>query len=224
MLVKKNNIKWLVLGGVLTVAFVVAGVCGLDKVLYPLMHRLDCNMWTISGSFWCSLAIIIGKIFSAKSWLIVSGVAVLCFFIYKAFKNEWDFRFAFVKIKNSYVFYIFLSVLCAAITTGVLKVLIGRSRPILFDALDQTFFKPGIFEHTFNSMPSGHSAISFAGFVMLGLLFPRVKWLMWCGATIVGLSRIYVGAHWPSDVVLGAFIGVLSALVVKSILRRINSK
>ena len=137
---QKSNVKWLLMALFLTGAFVVAGLCGLDKPLYQLIHRLDCNMWTISGSFLCSLAIILGKIFSVTSWLIVSGGAVLCFFIYKALTNERDFRFAFVKIKNSYVFYVFLSVLTATIVTGVLKVLIGRSSPVLFDALGQTFF------------------------------------------------------------------------------------
>lgn len=216
--------KWFWFAFIATAAFVVAGVCGLDKILYPMIHRLDCNQWTISGNFLCSFAIVLGKIFSTKSWLVVSGTAVVFFFIYKALTNGRDFRYAFVKIKNSYVFYVFLSVLSATIIAGILKVLIGRSRPVLFDALEQTFFEPWVFEHTFNSMPSGHSSASFAGFVMLALLFPRVKWLMWGCAIMVALSRIYVGAHWPSDIVLGAFIGTMCAICVKYELRRINSK
>ena len=164
------------------------------------------------------------KIFSVKMWLILSMLSVLFFFVYKAVRNEYDFRYAFVKIKNSYVFYVFCSVVLAITTTGILKVLIGRSRPIFFDAQGETFFKPGILDSFFNSMPSGHSATSFAGLVMLGMLFPKMKWFTWTLAIIIALSRVYVGAHWPSDVILGAFIGMVCADIVKSVLKKINSK
>ena len=157
-------------------------------------------------------------------WLLLSALSVLVFFIYKAITNENDFRYAFVKIKNSYVFYVFCSVVSAFLTTGILKVLIGRSRPVLFEALGNTYFVPGTFEHVFNSMPSGHTAVSFAGLVMIGMLFPRIKWATWTMAIIIGLSRIYVGAHWMSDVIFGAFVGMVCADIVKYVLKRINSK
>ena len=96
----------------------------------------------------------------------------------------------------------------AILTSGILKVLIGRSRPIIYEALDATFFVPGTFESVFNSMPSGHTAVSFAGLVMIGMLLSRIKWATWGLAIIISLSRVYIGAHWVGDVILGAFIGM----------------
>ncbi len=112
----------------------------------------------------------------------------------------------------------------AIMTTGILKFLIGRSRPVIYEALNATFFVPGTFETVFNSMPSGHTAVSFAALVMLGMLTPRIKWATWTLAIIIGISRVYVGAHWAGDVILGAFIGMLCADIVKSVLKKINSK
>lgn len=223
---KDNSLKWnwILIGALITLACVIAGLCGLDKILYTAIHRPDCNVWTISGSFLCSFFLLLGKIFGTKMWLIASGVGVLFFFIYKAIKNEYDFRYAFVKIKSSYIFYIFCSVLSAFLITGILKLFIGRSRPVLFDALGNTYFEPWVFDSVFNSMPSGHSATGFAGLVMIGMLFPRIKWATWTLAIIIGISRIYVGAHWPSDVILGAFIGMVCADITKSVLKKLNRK
>ena len=112
----------------------------------------------------------------------------------------------------------------AVTTTGILKVLIGRSRPIMYDALKTTIFVPGTYEYVFNSMPSGHTAVSFAGLVMIGMLFPKIKWATWTLAILIAVSRIYVGAHWAGDVIFGAFIGMVCADITKAILKKINSK
>lgn len=230
MFLKKDNTlkwNWILWGAVVTGLLVIAGIFGLDKVLHPLTRSTNCLslLWGADSSgILCAGAKLIGMIFSVKMWLILSALSVLVFFIYKAVTNENDFRYAFIKIKNSYVFYVFSSVMLAIATTGILKVLIGRSRPIMYEALGNTYFVHGSFNYVFNSMPSGHTAVSFAGLVMIGMLFPRIKWAMWTLATIIGLSRIYVGAHWTADVILGAFVGMLCADIVKYTLKRINSK
>ena len=227
MFIRKDNTlkwKWILFGTLITLMLVLACVFGGDKILYSVLHSPKCNPWTFGEGALCAIATIIGKIFSTKMWLAVSIISVFVFFIYKAVTNENDFRYAFIKIKNSYVFYVFSSVMLAIATTGILKVLIGRSRPIMYEALGNTYFVHGSFNYVFNSMPSGHTAVSFAGLVMIGMLFPRIKWATWTLATIIGLSRIYVGAHWTADVILGAFVGMLCADIVKYTLKRINSK
>ncbi len=216
--------KWIGYGALITLALVLIGVIGGDKLLYSFIHDPKCNPLVYVGTTLCSICMIIGKIFSVKMWLVFTTLSVIAFFVYKAITNENDFRYAFIKIKNSYVFYVFCSVVLAFLTTGILKVLIGRSRPIIYEALNTSVFVPGTYEHVFNSMPSGHTAVSFAGLVMLGMLFPKAKWATWTTAILIGFSRLYVGAHWFSDVIFGAFIGMVCADIVKATLKKINSK
>ena len=64
------------------------------------------------------------------------------------------------------------------------------------------------------SFPSGHTASSFAAAWVLSTVWPR-RWPLFFGlASGVGFSRIWVGVHYPGDVLSGAFFGVsLSELV-----------
>lgn len=223
---KDNTLKWnwIGIGAIITAVLVIAGLFGMDKILHQIIHAPECNPWIIGNGFLCACAVMLGKIFSTKVWLFGSLFIVIAFFFYKAFTNEKDFRYAFVKIKNSYAFYVFASVFSALIVTGVLKYFIGRPRPLLYDALEITTFQPMIWESVYNSMPSGHTAAAFSGLVMIGMLSPRIKWFTWTLAILIGVSRVYVGAHWVSDVVFGAFIGMVVADIVKWALKKINSK
>src|SRR4030095_15579774 len=61
------------------------------------------------------------------------------------------------------------------------------------------------------SFPSGHTASSFACAWVLSTYWPRRAPLFFTLASIVGLSRIYVGAHYPGDVLSGAIAGTAIA-------------
>lgn len=74
--------------------------------------------------------------------------------------------------------------------------------------------KPGSF-----SFPSGHSAAAFSGAALLSKGFPRGKGFFYTVAGLVAFSRIFLGAHYPGDVVSGGFIGGLLARGLSRLLR-----
>ena len=110
--------------------------------------------------------------------------------------------------------------LCTNVT---LKHLVARPRPWL----DVAGLIPLVAEHDPNSFPSGHTCAAFgAGMAWLNTL-PR-KWggAAAAAAVCMGLSRLYVGVHYPSDVLAGALVGSLCGLLacrlVKEYERRRN--
>ncbi|HII78943.1 MAG TPA: phosphatase PAP2 family protein [Methanosarcina sp.] len=62
------------------------------------------------------------------------------------------------------------------------------------------------------SMPSGHSLMSFASAVFLSPRAGKFKLLVWVFAVTISLSRIFIGVHFPSDVLAGALIGCMVGL------------
>jgi undecaprenyl-diphosphatase len=69
------------------------------------------------------------------------------------------------------------------------------------------------------SMPSGHAWIAFASAVVLGGLAPRLRPWMLGLACLIALSRVYLGVHYPSDVLVGAACGAATGGVVLLALR-----
>ena len=63
------------------------------------------------------------------------------------------------------------------------------------------------------SLPSGHAATSFAGAVILAILFRRGTWALLALAVLISFSRVYVGVHYPLDLLAGAALGVAVAAV-----------
>ncbi|MEW6227523.1 MAG: phosphatase PAP2 family protein [Bacillota bacterium] len=101
------------------------------------------------------------------------------------------------------------AVIYSGISCAVLKAIFGRARPEAGEG-PYAFSGPGVREG-YNSMPSGHSAAAFALATVLARQYPKYKVLFYTGATLVAVSRVYVSAHWPSDTLIGAAIGVWSA-------------
>jgi len=74
------------------------------------------------------------------------------------------------------------------------------------------------------SFPSSHAVNNFAAALILAFFFPRAKWWFFGFAAIVAFSRVYVGVHYPSDVIGGAVIGLFCAanvLLVFSVLEKL---
>jgi undecaprenyl-diphosphatase len=97
-----------------------------------------------------------------------------------------------------------LAILCVFLVVDVtLKAVFGRPRPYeVLSGIQLLISRP-----TSSSFPSTHAAMGIAGAIAGTRLFPGLAWILWPLGILAGLSRIYVGAHWPSDVVVGALMG-----------------
>ncbi len=90
--------------------------------------------------------------------------------------------------------------------TYSLKFLVQRQRPFLFLEMASKLSKgPGeIFDPSF---PSAHSAFSFMMATLLALWFPRYWIIFFIIAGFIGWTRIYLGVHYPTDVIAGSLLG-----------------
>ncbi len=90
-----------------------------------------------------------------------------------------------------------------------LKRTLKRQRP--FHALEHIHFLMA--PRDVFSFPSGHTSAAFVMVTLLSQIFPEFRIPMQIWATIVGLSRVYLGIHYPTDVLAGATLGMLSAKI-----------
>lgn len=94
------------------------------------------------------------------------------------------------------------------VTEGV-KRLTGRMRPNSGEDAGN-FAGPGHAGGAYMSFPSGHTSAVFALATVMAKRYPKHKWLYYAVATATGLARIRKSAHFPSDVLVGAGVGVLT--------------
>jgi undecaprenyl-diphosphatase len=90
------------------------------------------------------------------------------------------------------------------------KYLFDRARPFISD----TEIAPLVKTPSSSSFPSGHSATAAAGTLTLSAVYPAFAPTLLLSGVLVALSRIYLGVHYPFDVLAGLFIGTATAAVV----------
>jgi membrane-associated phospholipid phosphatase len=111
------------------------------------------------------------------------------------------------------------AVIMGELTSYAIKGMVGRARPFVsVDDPDDFSFGRGFGRQQWRSFPSGHSTTAFAAAAAVTdettLWWPKSTWivgpLMYGGASMVAVSRMYHNRHWASDVAVGAMIGTFS--------------
>lgn len=90
-----------------------------------------------------------------------------------------------------------------------LKNLIKRDRP----AITIKTYKPWITPSDKFSFPSGHTAAAFLFACLVALFYPGFAVLCYMWASAIGVSRVLLGVHYPSDIAAGALLGTTCALL-----------
>lgn len=157
--------------------------------------------------------------YCSKTWLFALGT-------YISFLAKGDFvklaiAFCFILIIvcdpcikwrwTRYLLYICITGSIAIIIGDGFKYLLGRYRPIMLfehNLYGMHFFSS---EWALNSTPSGHTIRAFSILTAVSLLYRRFTVVFISIATLIGASRVIVTAHYPSDVLFGAFIGIFTA-------------
>jgi undecaprenyl-diphosphatase len=113
-----------------------------------------------------------------------------------------------------------VTILIAEMVSGLLKIWIDRDRPPLAHPDPE----PLVRLPPTGSFPSGHATVAFACATVLALAVPRLALPLFALAALVAWSRVYVGVHYPLDVLAGAALGVVLAVAIAGagrVLRRV---
>lgn len=111
--------------------------------------------------------------------------------------------------------FLFLAIGVPGLFVTTVKRMIGRARPLVTGNADPFVFSPFIWRADYASLPSGHSTTAFAVLVAFGTLWPRARTVLIIYALMIAASRIIVTAHFPTDVLAGALVGTVGALMVR---------
>lgn len=111
--------------------------------------------------------------------------------------------------------FVFVSVGGAGLIASLLKNILGRARPKLFDTVGQFEFQLFAFDPDYASIPSGHATNIFAFATVIAILWPRGRVLLYSVAAWIAASRVLIGAHYFTDAVLGAVLGTVFPYFVR---------
>ncbi len=114
--------------------------------------------------------------------------------------------------------FLFAGVALPSLATAIIKRVVGRSRPELFDSVGYLDFNVNLTDYAYQSFPSGHATTVFAMAMVVCFLGGR-RWVLpaLVVAVLVAFSRVPVGAHYPTDVFAGSVCGIVFTYVVRNL-------
>lgn len=111
--------------------------------------------------------------------------------------------------------FLFVAIAVPSLFDTTIKRMIGRARPYVGNHDDPFAYMPFIWRPEYASMPSGHATTAAAAAIAIGAIWPRLRGVMWLYALVIMSTRVVIAVHHPSDVLAGALVGVVGALLVR---------
>jgi undecaprenyl-diphosphatase len=111
--------------------------------------------------------------------------------------------------------FVFMAVAVPGLVATLAKRLIGRARPFVGGTADPYLYDPFAWKAAYASLPSGHTTTAFAAAVAIGAVWPQARPWLWAYAVVIAVSRVAIWAHHPSDVLAGAVVGAVGAILVR---------
>jgi|TARA_B100001540_G_scaffold233419_1_gene207636 membrane-associated phospholipid phosphatase len=126
----------------------------------------------------------------------------------------------FTKIIDTFDFYLLVckhwiwSLATAGILCNIIKYIFGVARPKYF--FSEGFERVDFFNalHKANSFPSGHTQAAFTLAILLVIYVNKYYWIIFTIASLMGISRIFMSMHFPSDILFGAYLGSLVPILL----------
>lgn len=111
--------------------------------------------------------------------------------------------------------FLFAAIGLTGLFSSLIKNMIGRARPGVGGSINPFLFDPFHWAPSFASLPSGHGTTAFAALAAFGTLFPRARTALLIYGVIIAMSRVAIGAHYVSDVMVAAVVGIVGVMVVR---------
>lgn len=196
-------------------AILNAGVLVLTA-LAALALVLDPLLWTWQQSLPEAVIAFFRRVtrFGKSDWILVSTglflIAMICLDAEMLARRARARR----TMRSLAAFYVFAAVAISGIVANLSKYVIGRARPKLFADTGSFSFDFMSGDYSWASFPSGHATTAMALGLSLALLFPRLRWMFLVLGFWIAVSRLFTGAHYPSDVLAGGLLGALTAWLI----------
>ncbi|WDR03603.1 phosphatase PAP2 family protein [Devosia algicola] len=153
--------------------------------------------------------------YGLSDWVLIPSLAALILSLLAGMVLAARYRPAALEVRL-YSAFIFLGVGVPGLASNLIKRLVGRGRPVLFDDVGAFNFQSILNDWTHQSFPSGHTTTAMAVAFVIGFLAPRLFVPFLIIGIAVGISRVPVGAHYPTDVLGGMVVGTLGAYAVRN--------